>query len=87
MILKNKLEEKMSWQEKINLSSNDKIVCSPMKTKGHLGQTEITPFSILNDKEEVIGHGEYTEHTNVRGLSTSHVLEYILNGQKSCERW
>ena len=77
----------MSWQEKIKLSSTDKIVCSRMKTKGHVGQTEITPFSILDDMEQIIGHGEYTEHTNIRGLSTSYVLEYTLNGQKNFEQW
>jgi hypothetical protein len=77
----------MSWQEKIKLSSNEKLVCSPMRTKGHVGQTEITRFTIVDDKGQVIGQGDYTEHTNIRGLSTECILHYTLNGQKICEEW
>lgn len=78
----------MTWQRKVILLPNEKIIRGRKKEKGHLGQTEILSFTIINDKEEVIGQGEYTEHTNVRGLQNSFILEYTkIDGFKFNERW
>lgn len=78
----------MTWQSKIILLPNERIVRGSIKEKGHLGQTEILSFTIINDKEEVVGQGKYTEHTNVRGLQNSFILEYTkTDGFKFNERW
>lgn len=78
----------MTWQSKVILLPNEKIIRGRRKEKGHLGQTEILSFTIINDKEEVVGQGEYTEHTHVRGLQNSFILEYTkTDGFKFNERW
>lgn len=78
----------MTWQSKVVLLVNEKIIYGSRKEKGHLGQTEILSFTIMNDREEVVGAGEYTEHTNVRGLQNSFILKYTkIDGFNFNERW
>ncbi|MCG2572405.1 hypothetical protein LVY74_02380 [Acinetobacter sp. ME22] len=66
----------MSWQDKVVLNSGERIVRGQRREKGHLGQTEILSFTIVNEQDEMIGEGTYTEHTNVRGLQSSYILNY-----------
>lgn len=78
----------MSWENKVKLLPDEKIVRGKMRERGHLGQTEILSFTIVNNRDEIIGRGLYTEHTNVRGLQNSFILEYEKNdGFKFDERW
>lgn len=78
----------MSWQNKVVLLTGEKIVRGQRREKGHLGQTEILSFTIVNEKNEVIGDGRYTEHTNVRGLQNSYILEYSkTDGTIFSETW
>ncbi|MDY8133376.1 hypothetical protein [Acinetobacter baumannii] len=78
----------MSWQDKVILLAGEVIKRGQRKEKGHLGQTEIISFTIVNNKGEVVGSGEYTEHFNIRGLSSSYMLEYRKNdGTNFSERW
>ncbi len=40
----------MSWQDKVILLENEVIKQGQRKEKGHLGQTEILSFTIVNTK-------------------------------------
>nr|EKX4830544.1 hypothetical protein [Acinetobacter baumannii] len=51
----------MSWQDKVILLENEVIKQGQRKEKGHLGQTEILSFTIVNTKGEIVGSGQYTE--------------------------
>jgi len=78
----------MSWQNKVVLLTGEKIVRGQKREKGNLGQTEIWPFKIENENGDIVGDGRYTEHTNVRGLDTSYILEYSkTDGTKFSEYW
>lgn len=78
----------MSWQDKVILLENEVIKQGQRIEKGHLGQTEILSFTIVNTKGEIVGSGQYTEHFNIRGLSSSYILEYKKNdGTNFSERW
>lgn len=79
---------KMSWQDKVTLLSGEKIVRGQRRERGHMGQTEILPFTITNEKNEVVGSGEYIEHTQIRGLQNSCTLRYSkTDGTKFEEFW
>lgn len=78
----------MSWQNKVVLLTGEKIVRGQRREKGHLGQTEILLFTIVNEQGKIVGDGKYTEHTNVRGLQNSYILEYSKkDGTKLSESW
>lgn len=78
----------MTWQNKVLLEAGERIIRGQIREKGHLGQTEILPFTIVNKQNEVVGEGKYTEHTAVRGLHNSYILEYTKkDGTNILERW
>ncbi|MEA5104461.1 hypothetical protein [Pantoea sp. S18] len=42
------------------------------RTKGHMGQTEIEYYNIIDKSTgKIVRNAIYTEHTNVRGLDSS----------------
>ncbi|WEV50218.1 hypothetical protein OZX61_12785 (plasmid) [Acinetobacter sp. ESL0695] len=56
------------------------------REKGHLGQTEIYDYEILNQNKEIIGKARKTETTQVRGFASStHIEQWDLNGEKIFE--
>lgn len=78
----------MIWQDKVILLQNERIRLGQRREKGNLGQTEILSFEIVNQNNEVIGRGEYTEHTQINGLRNSFILEYSKSdGTRCSERW
>jgi hypothetical protein len=68
-------------QSKLVLDLTDKVEFKGKKVKGHLGQTEIYSYDIVNKAGEKKGSIQYTEHTNVRGLTnTYHTVQKDLIG-------
>lgn len=78
----------MSWTDKVELKEGEKIQRGQKRVKGHLGQEEIYPFTIVDSEGQEVGSGKYTEHFAVRGLHNSYHLEYTKkDGKKFSEQW
>lgn len=56
------------------------------REKGHLGQTEIYDYEIINKEKDIVGKARKTETTQVRGFASStHIEQWNLNGEKVFE--
>ncbi|ETR94527.1 hypothetical protein [Acinetobacter lactucae] len=78
----------MRWTDKVELNEGEKILRGQKREKGHLGQEEIFPFTIVDSDGLEIGSGTYTEHTTIRGLHNSYHLEYTKkDGKNFRESW
>lgn len=69
-------------KSKFKLNPDDQIKFKSKREKGHLGQTEIWTYDILDKDGNVIGSIKETEHTNVRGLNSyKNVVQYNSEGE------
>lgn len=58
--------------EKLYPRENFQYVRTGTRTKGHMEQTEIEYYDIINKANgELVHKATYIEHTNIRGLDTS----------------
>ena len=79
----------MSFESRLKLEPGQRLENRRMRTKGHLGETEIEEFDVVSAAGDKVGRVTYTEHTQVRGLKTTHHVEqYDSTGQVVVDqRW
>ena len=69
-------------KSKIKLKAGEKLRHDKHKSKGSMAQTDIDYYSILNEKNEVLGYIVHEDHTSLKGFSrTQHVTQTDINGK------
>lgn len=58
-------------RDKLKISEGDTLKFESSRSKGFMGETDVTDYTILDSSGNVVGTVEYTEHTAVRGLRTT----------------
>ncbi len=69
-------------ETKIKLNSGETLRHDKHKSKGSMAQTDIDYYSILNEKNEVVGNVVHEDHTSLKGFRrTQHVTQTDINGK------
>jgi hypothetical protein len=58
----------MSISEKLALGAGETLRMDSTRTKGFVGETDVTCYSVLDASGNIIGTVTHTEHTAVRGF-------------------
>lgn len=61
-------------RDKLKLAEGDTLNYKASRMKGFAGETDVNDYDIVDATGTVIGSVEFTEHTAVRGLRTTHSL-------------
>jgi hypothetical protein len=58
----------MSISEKLGLGQGESLRMDGTRTKGFMGETDVTNYSVLDASGNVVGIIEHAEHTAVKGF-------------------
>ncbi|RDZ27998.1 hypothetical protein [Lysobacter silvisoli] len=58
-------------KDKLKLAPGETLRHENSQSKGFMGETDITNYSVLDSAGNVVGTVEHTEHTAVRGFRVS----------------
>ncbi|MBS7815864.1 hypothetical protein [Wohlfahrtiimonas chitiniclastica] len=61
-------------RNKVVLNTGETLKYKSMRTKGHMGQTEITNYDVIDKDGNIIGSVEHTDAFQIRGLKNRHHL-------------
>ena len=64
----------MSIEEKIKLEQGESIRRDGSHSKGFMGETDVTNYSILDASGDVVGSVEHIEHMAVKGFRVTNSL-------------
>lgn len=64
----------MSIKEKLKLAQGESLRMDDSHSKGFMGETDVTNYSILDASGNVVGSVEHEEHTAVRGFRVTNLL-------------
>ena len=71
----------MSISEKLKLNPGESLRIISTRTKGFMGETDVTTYSVLDENENVVATVEHSEHTAVKGFKvTNHATRKDLQG-------
>lgn len=62
-------------KSKLKLNIGEEIKRTSSRTKGFMGETDITEYQIVNQAGEVVGTVTHTDHTAVRGFKRTQTVE------------
>lgn len=69
-------------KDKVVLNTGETLKYKSMRTKGHMGQTEINIYDVLDANENIVGSVEYTDAFQIRGLkSRRHLIQKDVAGK------
>ncbi|MEK0269873.1 hypothetical protein WM008_09430 [Vibrio vulnificus] len=60
---------------RIKLSNGEMLKRISSRTKGFMGETDITDYQIIGSEGNVVGSVVYTDHTAIRGLTRTQTVE------------
>jgi hypothetical protein len=67
---------------KIKLNPGEELKHESSRSKGTMGQTDITTYSIINSEADVVGKVIYEDHTSLNGFGrTQHVTQKDQSGK------
>ncbi len=68
-------------QEKLKLAPGESLRLDGSHSKGFMGETDVTNYSVLDTSGNIVGTVEYTEHMAVKGFRvTNTVVQKDLQG-------
>ncbi len=63
-------------ETKLRLNPGETLKFTGHRSKGHLAETDIDSYTIVNGAGAVVGSVEHTDHTSINGLKRSqHVIQ------------
>jgi hypothetical protein len=74
---------------KIKLNPGEELKHETSRSKGTMGQTDITTYSIINSEGEILGTVIHEDHTSLNGFRrTQHVTQRDQSGKTNVqESW
>lgn len=68
-------------KDKLELAPGETLKHESSRSKGFMGETDVTTYSVLDASGNVVGSVEHTEHTAVKGFRvTNTVVQRDLDG-------
>jgi hypothetical protein len=80
----------MSWQERLELGKDEKLIFISQFDAGHLGQEERKHYEVLNESGEKVGSVKYVEHMDTKApFNCSYSLQQydLKNNILVSEQW
>ncbi len=59
---------------RFRLNQGETLKSTGHRSKGPLAETDISPYSIVNEAGEVVGSVEHTDRTSINGLKRSQLV-------------
>jgi len=61
---------------KIKLNEGEELKLETSRSKGSMAETDIYNYSVINQKGDLVGSVEHTDHTSLNGFKrTQHVIQ------------